>query len=112
MGKVKIGWSSCEAVKRLGQVVALVQVKLQNWLQSLKLFDCEARKVIIILRATEFIFYERPQEYYLQTFLLRRDGWHKDGAGRKPEGIKRRLMGKWPAPQATNAFSAFVQRLV
>ena len=51
MGKVKIGWSSCEAVKRSGQVVALVQVKLQNWLQSLKLFDRRARKVIIIWRA-------------------------------------------------------------
>ena len=111
MEKVKIGWSSCEAVKRSGQVVALVQVKLQNWLQSLKLFDCGARKVIIIWRATQIIFYERPQEYYLQTFLSRRDGWHKDGAGREPEGIKHRLMGKWPAPQATNA-SAFVQRLV
>lgn len=111
MGKVKIGWSSCEAVKRSGQVVALVQVKLQNWLQSLKLFDCGAGKVIIIWRATQNIFYEWPQENHAICFL-RRDSWHKDGAGREPEGIKHRLMGKWPAPQATNASSAFVQRLV
>ena len=111
MEKVKIGWSSCEAVKRSGQVVALVQVKLQNWLQSLKLFDCGAREGNYNLEShSEHLLWMASGKSCYLLFEARwlAQGWCRKGA----RGYKAQINGQMACAPGHKCISAFVQRLV